>query len=95
MRAGFDTPFDEVEKRCNELLKKYTKPEEQGKIYYELTKVEGQSGFQRSTKAIDYAKKALELPQDPWKKARLYIYWGDAIQVAHSVPPKNSILTGN
>ena len=83
LRAGFNTPFDEVEERCNELLQKYTKPEEQGKIYYELTKVEGQSGFQRPAKAIDYVKKALELPQDPWKKVRLYIYWGDTIQVAH------------
>ena len=83
LRAGFDTPFDEVEKRCNKLLQKYTKPEEQGKIYYELTKVEGQSGFQRPAKAIEYAKKALELPQDPWRTARLHGYWGSAIQVAH------------
>lgn len=83
LRAGFDTPFDEVENRCNELLKEYTEPEEHGKIYYELTKVEGQSGFQRPAKAIEYAKKALELPQDPWKKVRLYIYWGDTIQIAN------------
>lgn len=83
LRAGFDTPFDEVEKRCNKLLQKYTKPEEQGRIYYELTKVEGQSGLQRPAKAIEYAKKALELPQDPWKKVRLYGYWGSAIEVAH------------
>ncbi|MDH4241840.1 MAG: hypothetical protein OEW48_19950, partial [Phycisphaerae bacterium] len=79
LRAGFDTPFDEVEKRCNELLKEYTKPEEQAKIYFELAQVDGQSGFQRPAKAIEYARKALELPQDPWKKVRLYIYWGDAI----------------
>lgn len=83
LRAGFDTPFDEVEKRCNKLLQKYTKPEEQGRIYYELTKVEGQSGLQRPAKAIEYAKKALELTQDPWKKVRLYGYWGSAIEVAH------------
>jgi len=83
LRAGFDTPFDEVEKRCNKLLQTYTEPEEQGRIYYELTKVEGQSGFQRPAKAIEYAKKALELPQDPWRTTRLYEYWGSAIQVAH------------
>ena len=58
LRAGFDTPFDEVEKRCNKLLQTYTEPEEQGRIYYELTKVEGQSGLQRPAKAIEYAKKA-------------------------------------
>lgn len=83
LRAGFDTPFDEVEKRCNKLLQKYTKPEEQGRIYYELTKVEGQSGLQRPAKAIEYAKKALEFPQDPWRKVRLYGYWGSAIEVTH------------
>ncbi|MHC4086323.1 MAG: hypothetical protein ACYSWZ_11345 [Planctomycetota bacterium] len=93
LRAGFKTPFDEVEKRCNELLKKYTKPKEQGKIYYELTKVEGQSGFQRPTKAIEYAKKALELPQDPWEKVRLYIYWGDTIQVAHRGVHNQELVT--
>ena len=83
LRANFATPFDEVEKKCNELLKRYTKPEEQGKIYYELAKVEGQSGLQRPARAIEYVKKALKLPQEPWEKVRLYIYWGDAIQVAN------------
>lgn len=83
LRAGFDTPFEEVEKRCNELLQRYTKPEEQGKIYFELAQVEGQSGLQRPSKAIEYAKKALELPQDPSRKVRLYGYWGSAIEVAH------------
>lgn len=93
LRAGFDTPFDEVEKRCNELLQKFTKPEEHGQIYYELTKVEGQSGFQRPAKAIEYAKKALELPQEPWKKVRLYIYWGDTIQVAHRGVHNQKLVT--
>jgi hypothetical protein len=83
LRAGFDTPFDEVEKRCDELFKKYTEPEEQAKIYFELAQVEGQSGFQRPEKGIEYVKKALELPIDPLKKVRLYIYWGDAIQTAN------------
>ena len=83
LRAGFDTPFDEVEKRCYVLLQKYTEPEEQGKIYFELAQVEGQSGLQRPDKAIEYVKKALELPIDPLKKVRLYIYWGDAIQTAN------------
>jgi hypothetical protein len=83
LRAGFDAPFDEVEKRCNELLKKYTEPEEQGKIYFELVQVEGQSGFQRPEKTLDYINKALERPQEPLKKVRLYIYWGDAIQTAN------------
>ena len=83
LRAGFDTPFDEVEKRCNDLLKEYTKPEEQAKIYFELVQVEGQSGFQRPDKILGYITKALECPQEPLKKVRLYTYWGGAIQVAN------------
>lgn len=83
MRAGFGTPFEEVEKRCNELLKEYTEPEDHGKIYFELVQVEGQSGFQRPDKILDYIAKALECPQEPLKKVRLYIYWGDAIQTAN------------
>ncbi len=83
LRAGFDTPFDEVEKKCNELLKEYTKPEEQAKIYFELVQVEGQSGFQRPDKILGYITKALECPQEPLKKVRLYTYWGGAIQVAN------------
>jgi hypothetical protein len=83
LRTGFTTPFDEVERRCDDLLQRYTKPEEQAKIYFELAQVEGQSGMQRPEKLIEYVKKALELPIDPSKKLRLYIYWGDAIQVSH------------
>jgi len=93
LRVGFNTPFDEVEKRCNELLERYTKPEEQGMIYYQLTKVEGQSGFQRPGKIIEYIKKALDLPIDPLKKVRLYIYWGDAIQVAHRGVHNQELVT--
>ncbi len=43
LRAGFDTPFDEVESRCDKLLEKYTKPEERAKIYFELAQVEGKA----------------------------------------------------
>ncbi len=83
LRSGFNTPFDEVEKRCNELLKEYTDPNDQGKIYFELVQVEGQSGFQRPTKILEFINKALECPQEPLKETRLYIYWGDAIQTAN------------
>lgn len=83
LRSGFSTPFDEVEKRCNELLEEYPDPNDQGKIYFELVQVEGQSGFQRPAKILEFINKALECPQEPLKKTRLYIYWGDAIQVAN------------
>jgi hypothetical protein len=82
LRAGLSTPFDEVDKRCNELLKEYTEPNEQGLIYFELVQVEGQSGFQRPAKILEFINKALACPQEPLKKIRLYAYWGDALQVS-------------
>lgn len=82
LRAGFDTPFDQVEARCNELLEEYTKPEEQAKIYFILAQVEGQSGMQRPEKLIEYVKKALALPLEPLKEVPLYIYWGAAAHAA-------------
>jgi len=83
LRAGFNTPFDEVEKRCNELLERYTKPEEQAKIYYQLAVVYSQSGQIMPNKTIEFSKKALELPLGPIEQLQLYVWWGDAIQVAH------------
>ncbi|MFC1780794.1 hypothetical protein ACFLZ8_00840 [Planctomycetota bacterium] len=80
LRAGRDTPFDEVDRRCNELLQEYTEPNDQGKIYFIRVQVEGQSGFRRPEKILEFIEKALELPQEPLKKVRLYIYRGDAIQ---------------
>lgn len=84
LRAGRATPFEEVERRCSELLQRYTSPEEQALIYFQLAQVEGQSGVQSPEKLVTYVKKALQLPLDPVKQLRLYIYWGDAIQIAHS-----------
>ncbi len=65
-----DTDFAEVERRCNDLLKRYPAPEDQGKIYYELAQVEGQSGMQHPDKLIQYAQKALALPCPPREAGR-------------------------
>jgi hypothetical protein len=83
LRAGFDTPFEEVEKRCAALLERYKSPEEHAKIYFQLAQVEGQSGLQHPKRLINYIEKALALPLEPAKRVRLYIYWGDVLQVAH------------
>ena len=83
LRAGLDTDFAEVERRCDELLKRYPAPEDQGKIYFELAQVEGQSGMQHPEKLIGYVKKALSLPCPPERQVDLYVYWGGALQVAH------------
>ena len=43
----------------------------------------GQSGMRYPEKLIGYVKEALQCPLDPVKELRLYIYWGDALQIAH------------
>lgn len=83
LRLGEETPFEQAENMCNELLEKYTEPKEQGKIYYQLAVVYSQSG-PIPDKTIEFAKKALEFPLDPFEQLKLYVWWGDAIQVAHS-----------
>jgi len=65
------------------LLERYTKSEEKGKIYYQLAEVYAQSGQLIPNKTSEFSKKALEYPLDPVKQLQLYVYWGDAIQVAH------------
>jgi len=75
--------FDEAEKRYGELLNKYSKPEEQGRIYFHLSLMYAQTGQVRPNKTIAWSKKAFEYPLDPLDRLRLYIHWGDAIQVAN------------
>lgn len=83
LRLGKKTPFDKAEKMANELLRKYTQPEEQGKICYQLAEVYAQSGQVWPAKTAEFSEKALGYPLDPVKQLQLYVYWGDAIQVAH------------
>lgn len=84
LRKGRDTPFEEVEKICQSLLQEYTTPEEHGRIYYQLAHVYAQSGLVKPDKTIQYAEKALGYPLESVKRLRLYLYWGDAIQVTHA-----------
>ena len=93
LRSGFDTPFEEVERRCSDLLRRYTSPEDQAKIYFQLAQVEGQSGLQRPEKLVSYVKTALQLPLEPTKQVRLYMYWGDAVHVDHGGVRNGELLT--
>jgi hypothetical protein len=80
-------PFDEVESLGKALLNEYTKPEEQGQIYYHLAAVHGQSIDVHTDLVIKYAQDALALPVEPLQRLRLYVYWGDAIRTANMQKP--------
>lgn len=92
LRQGTRTPLELIEKECTILLNQYTKPEEQGRIYYQLAHSYAQSGMSRNDngkKAIDYAEKALHCPLEPALRLHLYVYWGDAIMLSDLARPRH------
>jgi hypothetical protein len=88
VRNEKNIPYDEVEKRGKELLAEYTAPEEQGRIYFELTQIHGQTGMVHADLVVLYAQKALALCVDPFQRFRLYVYWGDAICIGDIHKPR-------
>jgi len=85
MRKGPKTPFAKVESQAQDLLKKHTTPEEQGRIYYQMTDAYGQGGLfhlELARRVVEYAQKALEYPQEPVHRIELYMYWGVGIRAA-------------
>ncbi len=63
------------------LLEKYTKREEKPLIYYQLAEIYAQSGQADPNKIVEFARQGWWFLNDPVKKARLFIYWGDALQL--------------
>lgn len=86
LRKGRETPLATVDERGARLLKDYSSLGDRGRIYYQLAHVHAQSGLRRPEKVIEYTKKALEYPLDTDHKLRLYVYWGDALQVTTDHP---------
>jgi len=71
-------PYDDAEKRVAELLEEYPDPAHQGKIWFQLVKIYGQTAGPPE-RIIEGVQKALEFPHEPPQQIRLYIYWGDAL----------------
>lgn len=95
LRAGRDTPLDEVETRAKELLRRYAKPAERGRICWQVANIHAQSGQMRPDATIAWARKALQFPVEPTKRLELYVAWGHALQVKHAgVRGGDSLLRG-
>jgi len=88
IRGKKNIPYDEVEKRGKELLAEYTAPEDQGRIYYELTQIHGQTGMVHADLVVQHAQKALTLAVDPFQRFRLYVYWGVSIFIGNIHKPR-------
>ena len=87
LRNGRRTPLDEVDRRGEELLNKYSAPNEQGRIYYQLAHMHAQSGVLRPEQVIAYATKALQCPLELSQRMRLHTYWGDALLIPKEKKP--------
>src|SRR5207244_796263 len=87
LRNGLETPFARVEELRRKLLAKYPGSKERGQIYYWLAHVHAQSGIVHPDTVVAYVKKALEHPLEDRQIPELYVYWGDALQVALARQP--------
>ncbi len=79
-RAGDATKYEEVDRKVQELVAKYSDPDSQGKIYLEALRVHVMTGMRRPLEGVKYAEKAEPLLTDPVSRAQLYISWGDVCQ---------------
>jgi hypothetical protein len=86
-RKGTATAFAEVDALGRELLDKNPGAKERGQINYMLAHVHAQSGLVHPQRVIEYAQKALAQPLEPLQVPRMYVYWGDAVQVSHGNQP--------
>lgn len=83
VRDGPRTEVGRVDELGREMLKKYSAPNERGQVYFFLAQVHAQCGLQDPQRVIEYATKALEHPLEVEQIPRLYVYWGDALQLAN------------
>jgi hypothetical protein len=81
-RHGSEERFVELERKADGLLKKYTAPDDQARIYYEVAHVAAQSHIRNHVKRVRrYAAKCLALSRDPIQRGMLYGYLGSAAEV--------------
>ena len=81
LRKGVKTDFSKVNSITESMLKRYTDPKDQGQIYFVAAHIYAQAGGTRPADVIQFATKAIECPLDPSQRLRLYVYWGDALQL--------------
>lgn len=84
MRKGKATAFQELDALGQKLLAQCSNSSERGQVYYYLAHVHAQSGLVHPDAVISNAKQALRCPLEPLQVPRLYVYWGDAEQVARA-----------
>ena len=91
LRAAGQTPWDEVERRSNHLLKRFTTPADKGRIHWQAAHVYGQSDIRgHSADVTRHAKEGLKYERDPVQRGWLFMYLGGAAEVREN-DPKNFV----
>jgi RNA polymerase sigma factor (sigma-70 family) len=81
-RHGSEERFAELERKADELLKKYTAPDDQARIYFEVAHVAAQSDIRDHVQRVrKFARKSLALSRDPLQRGVLHCYLGSAAEV--------------
>ena len=90
--AALQAEFDELRRQRQDLdaaeafgkrlLEKYTEREERSLVYYQLAEMYAQGGQINPSKVVEYALAGWWYLNDPIKRARLFVYWGDALQLS-------------
>ena len=81
-RHGSEEKFAELDRKADELLKKYTARDDQARIFFEVAHVAAQSDIRKHVKRVRrYAGKCLALSRDPLQRGTLYSYLGSAAEV--------------
>jgi hypothetical protein len=82
-RHGTPEQFAELERKADELAKKFPEKDDQARIWYEVAHVAAQSDIRKHAERVrKYAPKCLELSRDPLHRAWMYSYLASAEYVA-------------
>jgi RNA polymerase sigma factor (sigma-70 family) len=86
-RHGSEEKFGELERKADELLKKYPARDDQARIYGAVAHVAAQSDIRNHVKRVQtYARKSLALSRDPVQRGLMYSYLGSAVEVELEKP---------
>lgn len=75
---------NEIDRAGEELLRMHSDAGDQARIHFLLAHLHAQTGLKSPEALIHHAKKASELPLDLVLRVKLYLYWGDALQVSNA-----------
>src|SRR5262249_26602680 len=87
-RRGSDEKFAELEKRADELAKRFPAQDDQARIWAEVAHVAAQSGIDRHADRVrQYAGKCLAVSRDPLQRGRMYSYLASAVDLKGTAFP--------